>query len=85
MHKILHSYQLRLTNLSQGNRSLKLGRLSRRRDMDWKDLDFLEKESAEDLLGKIIAGKDIRLINRLDPRFEKPISQIAASIRCIVS
>jgi RecA/RadA recombinase len=70
MRQILHQYKLRLTNLSQANRSLKLGRLSRRRDIDWKNLGFLGKESAEELLQKVIADKDVRLINRLDPRFE---------------
>ncbi|MFK7923341.1 MAG: AAA domain-containing protein [Bacteroidia bacterium] len=70
MRQILHSYKLRLTNLSQGNRSLKLPRLSKRRDIDLRDLGFLEKDAPEALLEKIIAGKDLRLINRLDPRFE---------------
>ncbi|MEL7531255.1 MAG: DUF4011 domain-containing protein, partial [Bacteroidota bacterium] len=70
MRQILHNYKLRLTNLSQGNRSLKLSRLSKRRDIDLRDLGFLEKDSPEALLEKIIAGKDLRLINRLDPRFE---------------
>ncbi|MEM7655227.1 MAG: AAA domain-containing protein [Bacteroidota bacterium] len=70
MKKVLHTYRLRLTNLSQANRSLRLGRLSKRRDMDFRDLGFLEKESAEELLAKLIAGKDLRLINKLDPRYE---------------
>ncbi|MEM6347760.1 MAG: AAA domain-containing protein [Bacteroidota bacterium] len=70
MRQILHSYKLRLTNLSQGNRALKLPRLSKRRDIDLRELGFLEKDSPEALLEKIIAGKDLRLINRLDPRFE---------------
>ena len=70
MRQIIHTYKLRLTNLSQGNRSLKLGKLSSRRDIDLKDLGFLEKDSPEEILQKIIAGKDIRLISRLDPRFE---------------
>lgn len=70
MRQILHNYKLRLTNLSQSNRSLKLARLSSRRDMDLKMLAYLEKESAEEILSKIIADKDIRLINKLDPRHE---------------
>ncbi|MEZ4829221.1 MAG: AAA domain-containing protein [Bacteroidia bacterium] len=70
MHQIIHSYKHRLTNLSQSNRSLKLPRLSKSRDMDLKDLGFLEEDSPEDILLKIISGKDVRLINKLDPRHE---------------
>ncbi|MEO1449627.1 MAG: DUF4011 domain-containing protein, partial [Bacteroidota bacterium] len=68
MQKILHSYKLRLTNLNQGNRALRLQRLSARRDIDWKDLGFLNGVSAEDILHRLIAGRDIPLIQRLDPR-----------------
>lgn len=71
MRQIIHSYKLRLTNLSQGNRSLKLARLSSRKDIDLLDLGGLEKESAEELLEKLLAGKDIRLINKLDARYER--------------
>lgn len=71
MRQIIHSYKLRLTNLSQGNRSLKLARLSARKDIDLLDLGDLEKESAEELLEKVLAGKDIRLINKLDARYER--------------
>lgn len=71
MREIIHNYKLRLTNLSQGNRALKLSRLSSRRDVDVRDLGFLEKDRPEALLQKIIAGKDIPLIRRLDPRLEK--------------
>ena len=70
MRQIIHSYKLRLTNLSQGNRSLKLGRLSKRRDIDLKTLGFLDAQSAEDLLKKIIAGKNVTLLKKLDPRHE---------------
>ena len=70
MRKILHAYKLRLTNLSQGNRSLKLGRLSPRRDIDLTTLAHLAGKSAEDLLAQIIAGKDVTLIKQLDPRHE---------------
>lgn len=70
MRQIIHNYKLRLTNLSQGNRSLKLGRLSKRRDIDLKSLGFLDSQSAEDLLKKIIAGKSITLLQKLDPRHE---------------
>lgn len=71
MRQTLHTYKLRLTNLSQGNRSLKLARLSSRRDMDLLDLGHLENDTAESILAKLIAGKDVRLINRLDPRLER--------------
>ena len=70
MRQIIHNYKLRLTNLSQGNRSLKLSRLSKARDIDLKDLGFIENHTAESILQNVIAGKDIRLINRLDPRHE---------------
>lgn len=70
MRQIIHSYKLRLTNLSQGNRSLKLGRLSKRRDIDLKSLGFLDSQSAEDLLKRIIAGKNVNLLKKLDPRHE---------------
>ncbi len=71
MRQIIHSYKLRLTNLSQGNRSLKLARLSARKDMDLLDLGGLEGESAEALFEKILGGKDLRLINKLDARYER--------------
>lgn len=70
MQQILHAFKLRLTNLSQGNRSLKLGRLSARRDIDLWDLAHLAGKSAEELLEQVIAGKDITLITRIDPRHE---------------
>ncbi|MEZ4771794.1 MAG: AAA domain-containing protein [Bacteroidia bacterium] len=89
MHQIIHSYKLRLTNLSQSNRSLKLARLSKSRDMDLKDLGFLEEDSPEDILLKIISGKDVRLINKLDPRHEpvnladRRLNQIYRSVRTL--
>ncbi|MEM7373723.1 MAG: AAA domain-containing protein [Bacteroidota bacterium] len=70
MRQILHTYKLRLTNLSQGNRSLRLARLSKRRDIDLKDLGFIEKDSSEQMLSKIIGGKNLTLLSRLDPRHE---------------
>ena len=70
MRQILHTYKLRLTNLSQGNRSLRLGRLSRRREIDLRDLGFLEEAGAEELVQRILAGRDVTLLNRLDPRYE---------------
>ena len=71
MRSILHQYKLRLTNLSQSNRSLKLARLSARRDLDFKFLDHLYTDSAETLLEKIIKGREVRLVKKLDPRKEE--------------
>lgn len=71
MKEILHTYKLRLTNISQGNRAIKLLKLSPRRDLDFNDLSFLEEEPAEALFQKILAGKGVRLIQKLDARFEK--------------
>ena len=70
MQPILHQYKLRLTNLSQGNRSLKLVRLSARRDIDLTSLSFVNKESAEQILEKILAGRDVKLIQKLSARDE---------------
>lgn len=71
MREILHSYKLRLTNISQGNRAIKLMKLSPRRDMDFTNLAFLEEDSAEDLFRKVLSGKNHRLIHKLDSRHEK--------------
>ncbi len=70
MQDVLHIFKRRLTNLSQRNRSLKLARLSPRRDVDWKSLAFLDDASAEDLLARLLSGKEVKLLSRLDPRFE---------------
>lgn len=70
MKQIFHTYKLRLTNLSQANRSLRLSRLSKRRDIDLTQLAFLYHYSAEELLERIIAGKSVTLIQRPDPRHE---------------
>lgn len=89
MKHILHNYKLRLTNISQGNRALKLGKLSAKRDLDWTDLGFLEGESPEILLQKVIAGKNVRLIHKLDARFEatnvvdKRLNQIFRTVDAI--
>ncbi|MFN0201696.1 MAG: AAA domain-containing protein [Bacteroidia bacterium] len=71
MQQILHTYKLRLTNLSQGNRALRLGKLSLRRDADLFEWGFLENESPEALFQKILAGKNLRILNKLDARHEK--------------
>jgi len=69
MQQILHSYQLRLTNLSQGNRALRLLRLSKRRDMDLCEFAGMEYPQAEELMKRLIADKDVKLVSKLDPRF----------------
>ncbi|MEL6731193.1 MAG: AAA domain-containing protein [Bacteroidota bacterium] len=70
MRQILHSYKLRLTNLSQGNRSLRLGKLSRHQDIDLRDLHYVEDDGAEEIFQKVLAGRDIRLLSKLNPRLE---------------
>lgn len=70
MRRILHTYKRRLTNLSQANRSLRLPRLSARRDIDLRQLGFIEKDSPEELFRKILAGRELTLLSRPDPRFE---------------
>ncbi|MEL7064903.1 MAG: hypothetical protein AAFP00_14275 [Bacteroidota bacterium] len=57
MRQILHSYKLRLTNLSQGNRSLRLGKLSRHQDIDLRDLHYVEDDGAEEIFQKVLAGR----------------------------
>lgn len=69
--RILHAYKLRLTNLAQSNRSLKLARLSVRRDIDLLDLGFVGDDTAEDILARIIAGKSVTLLGAPDPRLDK--------------
>lgn len=89
MRQILHSYKLRLTNLSQANRSLRLGRLSKRRDIDLKEFGFIEEDSSEKILQKILEGKDITLLSRLNPRFEaanaidRRLSQVYRSVETL--
>ncbi len=70
MFSVMHQYKLRLTNLSQGNRSLKLNRLSARKDIDLTDLTQLNQHSAIDILGKIVAGQSVALIKNLSARDE---------------
>lgn len=71
MQEILHQYKIRLTNLSQGNRSLKLNRLSSYRDLDLTEASHLEKLSAEELLERIIRRKKTVLLKKLSARLEK--------------
>jgi REase_MTES_1575/AAA domain/Protein of unknown function (DUF4011) len=71
MFSMMHQYKLRLTNLSQANRSLKLQRLSVRKDMDLMDLSFLNQLSATDILNRLIAGQNVPLIKGISPRNEQ--------------
>ncbi|MEZ4687974.1 MAG: hypothetical protein R3B47_18500 [Bacteroidia bacterium] len=50
MRNILHTWFP--INLSKYNQNFRLAKLSRRRDIDLKDLDFVDGQSAEDLLKK---------------------------------
>jgi very-short-patch-repair endonuclease/RecA/RadA recombinase len=89
MRSILHTLQLRLTNLSQANRSLRLGRLSLSRDIDLHSLGFLAGRSPEDLLRDILAGREQALLDAPDPRFEpanradRRLNQIWRTIRTL--
>jgi|GEM_PF-145984 len=71
MRQILHTYKLRLTNLSQRNRSLRLSRLSSRRDIDLTQITPIHNESPQDLFKKVLAGKTFPLLKKLDPRFHQ--------------
>ncbi|GAB4403697.1 MAG: hypothetical protein OHK0039_03150 [Bacteroidia bacterium] len=70
MRQILHTYKLRLTNLSQANRSLRLGTLGRQREIDLCDLGQIDGATPAELLQRLLAGRDLTLLARLDPRFE---------------
>ena len=67
---MIHAYKLRLTNLSQSNRSLKLGTLSARKDLDLCTTGFINKLSTEEVLSRIVAGKPVDLIKALNARDE---------------
>ncbi|HHG85942.1 MAG TPA: DUF4011 domain-containing protein, partial [Bacteroidetes bacterium] len=71
MRAAIHQYKLRLTNLSQGNRSLKLGRLSKRKDLDITVAAFANKYSSEEIVARIVAGKSVDLLRSLSARDEK--------------
>jgi len=66
----LHQYKLRLTNLSQSNRSLKLGRLSAHKDLDLVEIAQAHKLSPAEILARIVAGKKVDLITQLSAREE---------------
>ena len=61
---LLTRYRLRLANLSQRNRALKLGKLSPQRDVDWFDLAYIEDESADKLLDRVVSGKSVAPVKR---------------------
>ena len=69
--RTLHQYKLRLTNLSQSNRSLKLGRLSRHKDLDLTVASQAHKMTAGEMLSRIVAGRSVDLITTLSARDEK--------------
>lgn len=66
----LHQYKLRLTNLSQSNRSLKLGRLSAHKDLDLVEIARANKLSPSEILTRILAGKSVDLISQLSAHEE---------------
>lgn len=70
MRPVLHQYKLRLTNLSQGNRSLRLGRLSARKDLDITEAGHINKLSSEEIVERIVAGKNVDLLRSLSARDE---------------
>lgn len=70
MHAALHQYKIRLTNLSQSNRSLKLARLSRTRDLDLTATAFVNGMSPKEILEKVVAGKSVNLIKELSANHE---------------
>ncbi|MFN8393248.1 MAG: AAA domain-containing protein [Bacteroidia bacterium] len=70
MFSVLHQYKLRLTNLSQSNRSLRLARLSPRKDIDLSDLGHLNQLSSADILKRIVAGQSVTLVKALSARDE---------------
>lgn len=70
MFSVLHQYKLRLTNLSQSNRSLRLSRLSARKDIDLADLGHLNQLSASEILKRVVAGQSVNLIKALSARDE---------------
>jgi hypothetical protein len=83
MHTILKSYLKRLTNLSGGNRSLLLLKLSAEQDIDLHDFDFLNDKPSFGIIEKLIAKKGkIILCDLLDSRNEK-INEISKRLRKI--
>ncbi len=70
MHAALHQYKLRLTNLSQSNRSLKLAKLSPARDLDLTETSFANNLSPAEILTRVVAGRKVTLVKALSAHHE---------------
>jgi superfamily I DNA and/or RNA helicase len=68
MKDLLKAFQKRLTNLTAKNRSIYLSKLSKRFDIDLKELFSFSGEYYGSALGKILKGREIKLIEVADPR-----------------
>ncbi len=66
---VLQQYKIKLSNLSQRNRNLKTGKLSRGKLTDFFPFGFLGKQTLLDLLDKIISEKSISLISKINARY----------------
>lgn len=72
MQKLLKTYQKRLTNLSNRNKSLLLMRTSKNYFFDFENLDFALNKSAYEVLAEVFSGKKgVKICQRLDARDEK--------------
>lgn len=69
--QILQNYQQRLTNLSSRNRSLKLLKPVKNKDLDFFSFAFEETDGHHELLQLLINFKKIPLIQKLNPHDEK--------------
>lgn len=71
LQDVLKFYKTRLTNLSQRNRTLRLSRLSPRRDFDLASFSYLEGESDVRMVEKILRRHKTTLIGSLSNRVEE--------------
>lgn len=69
--QVLQNYQQRLTNLSSRNRSLKLLKPAKHKDIDFFPFAFEETKGYEELVSLLINFKKIPLIHKLNPHDEK--------------
>lgn len=60
---LLETYRLRLINLSQGNRTLKLLKCYDRQDVDFTDLAYTGTRKPSELFSQFLSGKVCRLLN----------------------
>ncbi len=67
----LQKYQQRLTNLSSRNRSLKLLKPVKNKDIDFFSFAYEETQGHEELLQLLVNHKKIPLIHKLNPHDEK--------------